>query len=184
VKFKTDRAADAELVQVAPGLLAWSPVRVKAEGDYDVELEVVAVPGDCDRAGRFVCRNLTVHQRAGGGPVTSEALRAVPVATLTKKAAPGNVLTEPEDTSAEVKVYPHVELSEQGAAQLRLEGPTDRALKFVANLYRLAVVLEEPPTQSVAEALGLPRSTAGRWVARARDGGFLGAAEGPGKAGG
>jgi len=38
------------------------------------------------------------------------------------------------------------------------------------------------PTATVAESLGLPRSTAGRWVRMARQAGHLGAAE-VGKAG-
>lgn len=38
--------------------------------------------------------------------------------------------------------------------------------------------------QAVQESLQLPRSTAGRWIAAAREAGYLGPSEGMGKAGG
>ncbi len=62
-------------------------------------------------------------------------------------------------------------------------GPTDEALRFVALAYRLAYALGEAPTKGVMERLKLPRSTAGRWVMRARERGYLGPTT-PGAAGG
>ncbi len=68
--------------------------------------------------------------------------------------------------------------------RLRRDGPTDEALRWVAYLYRFALVMEEPPTATVERMLELPRSTAGRWVALARQRGFLEQSEGSGKAAG
>jgi len=65
--------------------------------------------------------------------------------------------------------------------RLRRDGPTDEALRWVAYLYRFALVMEEPPTATVERMLKL---TAARWVALARQRGFLGQSEGSGKAAG
>jgi hypothetical protein len=57
------------------------------------------------------------------------------------------------------------------------EGPTDRALRWVAHIYRYGLAIGYKPTKAVAEAVGLSRPTAGRWIAAAREKGFLGPAE-------
>ncbi|MGI8868763.1 MAG: hypothetical protein ACR2F6_07920 [Mycobacteriales bacterium] len=75
-------------------------------------------------------------------------------------------------------------LSDEDIARLKAAGPTEDTLKWVARSYRLALILGEPPTRAVERDLRVPRSTAGRWVALARERGHLGAAEGAGKAGG
>lgn len=64
-------------------------------------------------------------------------------------------------------------LTEDDRRIIRLEGPTDANVKVAADLYRLAVALDAPPTKHVANTLGLPTSTAGFWVRRARDLGYL-----------
>jgi len=64
------------------------------------------------------------------------------------------------------------------------EGPTDRVLLWVAHLYRLGLAIDYNPTKAVEENLKVPRSTAGRWIARARERGYLEPAEGQGRAGG
>ncbi len=171
----SDPNKNAKMVQLAPGLAVESPVQVVVEdcNGYDVDLVVVGLPGDAQRAGRLVCRELTVRQREGGPAVTGEALRSVPVATLTNLAV-SKVLQLAEGAARSQK-------PPEGVAA---HGPTDEALRWVAHLYRLALVTQEKPTKAVEEALQLPRSTAGRWVSLARERGFLGASEGSGKAGG
>ena len=64
------------------------------------------------------------------------------------------------------------------------EAPTSRALKWTAHLYRFGFAVGSNPTKTVQEELGLPRSTVGRWIAKARQAGYLGPSEGVGKAGG
>jgi hypothetical protein len=63
-------------------------------------------------------------------------------------------------------------------------GPTDRALRWTAHFYRYGYAVSYNPTKAVQESLQLPRSTAGRWIAAAREAGYLGPSEGMGKAGG
>ena len=64
------------------------------------------------------------------------------------------------------------------------EAPTSRAMKWTAHLYRFGFAVGSNPTKTVQEGLGLPRSTVGRWIAKARQAGYLGRSEGVGKAGG
>ena len=70
------------------------------------------------------------------------------------------------------------------AARLRENGPTTETLEWVAYLYRLGLLRGDPPTKLVEQAIAIPRSTAGRWVAAARAAGLLGQSEGAGKVGG
>jgi hypothetical protein len=64
------------------------------------------------------------------------------------------------------------------------QGPTDRALRCTADFYCYGYAVSYNPTKGVEEMLILPRSTAGRWIAAAREAGYLGPSEGMGKAGG
>lgn len=125
-------------------------------GGYDVELHAEY---DQD-AGRYVARSAEV--RAGdGAEVTGEALRSIPVATILRdgvmSALQATVLLNGERPPADA-----------GKA-----GPTAETLRWVARIYRLALLLGDAPTQAVAAGLSIPRSTAGRWVTRARDRGLL-----------
>ena len=67
---------------------------------------------------------------------------------------------------------------------LREGGPTDRALQWVAHLYRYAMAVAMNPAKSVEDKLGLSHSTAARWIRLARQKGYLGPSEGPGRAAG
>lgn len=49
----------------------------------------------------------------------------------------------------------------------------DAQLRTVASVYREALRTGAPPAEAVKDELGVPRSTAGRWVAEARRRGFL-----------
>lgn len=59
----------------------------------------------------------------------------------------------------------------------------NESLGRVSFEYQRAVREGRPPTQAVVDALGLTRSTAGRWIAQARREGFLEPAT-PGRASG
>ena len=52
------------------------------------------------------------------------------------------------------------------------------------HFYRYGYAVSYNPTKDVEEMLKLPRSTAGRWIAAAREAGYLGPSDGMGKAGG
>jgi hypothetical protein len=53
---------------------------------------------------------------------------------------------------------------------------TDENLRQVAKLYRAAIKRGDPPTETVAETMHIARSTAARWVTRARERKLLGPA--------
>lgn len=65
----------------------------------------------------------------------------------------------------------------QVARAFAQEGPTDDALRHLAHVYRVHMLIGEAPTKGVQEAFGLARSTATRWLAKARERGFLAADE-------
>jgi hypothetical protein len=69
-------------------------------------------------------------------------------------------------------------------SDLRVQAGTDRVLQWVAHLYRFAMAISLNPAQQVEIALDLSHSTASRWVRLARQKGYLGPSEGPGKAAG
>lgn len=106
--------------------------------------------------GRYVARQVVVR----GAEVTSETIRAVPVAGLVR-----HLVAE--------KVAPLFAPPNLDPAALGRAGPSDDTLRHVARTYRLALLFSDAPTQRVAESLAVPRSTAGRWVTRARDRGYL-----------
>lgn len=59
----------------------------------------------------------------------------------------------------------------------RRRGPIpDDELRRVAEIYRQASIASAAPTNAVRDQMGVSRATAGRWVALARERGFLGAA--------
>ncbi|MDQ3103705.1 MAG: hypothetical protein M3Q87_00505 [Actinomycetota bacterium] len=170
--------AKGKAVAVAPGLGIARLVTVTVEdwSGYDVAVEVVP------EGGRLVAQEVRVHRRDGGPAVTGEAIRSVPVAALTKQAA-RHVLTFVQKDGY-TEWTPTQQLTAADVAAIQEAGPTTASLRWVAYLYRLGLVMGDPPTRTVEKALELPRSTAGRWVALARERGFLGPAEGAGKAGG
>lgn len=176
---------NARAVRIAPGIATESPIRwyVNDWEGYDLELDVTAEPAVGERAGHLFCQSLTVRQREGGPPVTSEGIRAVPIATLVRQVASTEFLAI-EEANDNAFALSDRTLDDQAVARIKREGPTDEALRWVAFAYRIALVLGEPPTRAVEKGLRLPRSTAGRWVSLARERGYLGEAEGPGKAGG
>jgi hypothetical protein len=167
-------------VPFAPGLAVWSPIWVRDEGRYDLELRVVY------EAGRFVVDELTVKRRTGGPPVTSEGIREIPVAALLRRAVEGQLMhvgppiRGEGKTSWEMTWAGPVTLSEraQGGG-----GPSDADLRAVADVYHVAYATGGPPLKTVMNRLGLPRSTASRWIRMARERGLLGPAT-PRKAGG
>jgi hypothetical protein len=146
-------------------------VRVEIEFDHDQH--------------RYVCDQVTVH------PGTTEVLRQVPVERLmVEELAKAGLMP----TVTTVGVTDSVGLSDGGSRTLEPwgrsvaeevieHGPTDQALRWVAHLYRWGFAVSYGGTKAVEELLGLPRSTAGRWVEMAREAGYLGPPEGPGKAG-
>lgn len=163
-------------MKVGPGIAVPARVTVIAEDCAGVDVELEVVP----EGGRLVAQEVRVSRREGGPPVTGDAIRSIPIATLTKHAAVHALTYKERDGYTEWS--PRL-LTPEIIEQVRDNGPDAASLEWVAYLYRVALLMGEPPTQAVAQALDLPRSTAGRWVAMARRRPeLLGPSEGPGKA--
>jgi hypothetical protein len=179
-------------VEVVPGLLLPASVDVKVEDWRGVDLTAKVT----FHTGRAAISELTMTQREGGPPVTGELMRLLSVKAFVKQAL-GHAWNELVAQSGWlVNQDPAVTAlrSEHDVAwgllnitdrdRMRETGPADETLQWVALVYRVALLLEEPPTKSVSGAFGIAQSTAGQWVAAARRKGFLGPSEGSGKAGG
>jgi hypothetical protein len=107
-------------------------------------------------SGRPEVEQLTITRTPDGPPVTSAALRRLPLARAVRSVLPGLLGISPEL-----------------AAQLRQAGPVPDTLTWVAEIYRSALLIGDPPTKTVREVLGISQSTAGNWIGRARSAGLL-----------
>jgi len=148
--------------------------------------------------GRAVCDEFQARRRAGGPPITGTVLRGISLDAYVRHAVgaaarlvvPAAVV---KDLAAHVHAVPidngewvaipsgGLELStyfhaEHPKAQRRQHGArvTDDELRKVRDVYRAAHAARKPPTAEVARELNVSRSTAGRYVQRAREKGFLG----------
>lgn len=140
----------------------------------------IAIPGTTDlpyhveidaelEDGRYVVKRLCASRREGGPPVTTDGLRAIPVARILAHGAAGTL----------VKVTSNPQGTEFEASPV---GPWDDELTQVAAVYRLAYACGLPPTKAVAESFEIPPSTAAKRVMKARKEGLLGETT-PGQAG-
>lgn len=143
-------------VDIGGGLTIPAEITATAEDISGYAVQITA-GYDAD-SGRYVTRRLMVQ--ANDGEVTSEGIRAIPVASVLRLTVTG-------------VVGPMLFREVGQPAPVGKAGPTEETLRAVARIYRLAVLLGGPATQQVAISLGVPRSTAGRWVTRARDRGYL-----------
>ena len=143
---------------------------------------------------RYLCTNFEVFRdpdaSEGKGFVTTELLRDTPVggliaATLSlpdvNDGTPGPMFPDFHELPNPDKVEPWGRTPPEG---LREEGPTDRALQWTAHLYRYAMAISLNPAKAVEDQLRLSHGTAARWVRLARQKGYLGPSEGPGRAAG
>jgi hypothetical protein len=150
------------------------------EGLAELEIEV-------DSWGRPRCVALRVTAKSEGA-VTGDMLRRLPVARHVERAAlqAASVVEVQKDLRGGITQIGPVSNREQAAEVLesaarrvpRRGSPvSDEHLKQVATLYRKALRMQGPkkaPTEAVAMQMHVSRSTAGRWVRKARDAGFLG----------
>ena len=175
---------EAGTVTVAPGVEIWREVKVSGANYKGYDVDVVVVAED----GRLHASQVTVSRRPGGPAVTGEALRLVTVAAFVRPSV-----------RASSRLYPWAGLSGDPWApdstrvafglldsehrdRMRDAGPVTETLEWVARIYGLALATGDKPTKAVEEVFMVPRYTASRWVASARERGFLGPAQ-PGKAG-
>jgi hypothetical protein len=142
------------------GLHFFRRIEATADGPdlpCDVQLEAEI------EEGAYVVTEVRCSRRSRGPEVTSEGIRAIPVARILHVAA--------------LDVNKGVFGPWSDRDTLRAQGPTDESLRVTAQIYRMAHVVRDNPTAAVSSALGLPKPTASRWVQMARKRGFLGPAE-------
>ncbi|MEV4001017.1 hypothetical protein [Actinomadura sp. NPDC049753] len=145
-------------LDIGDGLKIPTRITVRAEARG---LELVTLAAEYDGgAGRYVARSIQVDP-IPGGEVTGELLRSIPVATILQ----GGVRSALQTML--------LQRGERPPENVGKAGPTTETLRWVARIYRLALLEGDAPTRAVAHVLSIPRSTAGRWVTRARDRGLL-----------
>ena len=172
-----------ELVRLGPDTVA--PRRFGATievGRLEVELVV-----ELDNKHTPHCRSVTVRNT----DVTANTLREIGLAKLVALALEAATWPYEETaTGGRMPIFPGsrererlYEQSAEGARRPRKGSPlTEEDLAKVAEIYRTAVAHGDPPDEAIAHAMHASRSTAARWVRKARDVGLLGDAV-PGRSG-
>ncbi|RCW38485.1 hypothetical protein DFQ14_12228 [Halopolyspora algeriensis] len=164
--------------EIAPGLELYNQVWVRAFGyhGYNVHLHVQL---ENERLG---VSDMRVEQRPGGPPVTGEALRSIVVAQFVRRSVRASINEQLPFDEPEARVANGI-LRTEDRDRMKEAGPVTETLRAVSQIYRFALAAGDAPTKAVQEVFEVPRYTADRWVAKAREREFLGPAEGPGKAG-
>ena len=155
--------------------------RFTAEGDHD-ELGVwIAMHVEVDEWGTPRCEELTIR-RLDGDSVTWQTLRSIPVDRLlgeAKAAAASWVVHEGGGTfvmpTAEERVQIHRKAKGTRTPR-RGSRTTDAHLREVEAIYRGALDAGRPPRLAICEHWYITKPTASRWIAKARERGFLGPA--------
>jgi hypothetical protein len=181
------RELSAEQVEIVPGVVGSQWISddrgsiPSASGNIRVEVDIRFDP----ELRRYICREFTARGPVGR-PVTTEVLRQARIGDWINLALMRTTVVDPEQQP--IRVIDNPDSREPWGLippdDLADGGPTDRALRWVAHIYRYGFAVSYNPTKAVMEQLKLPRSTAGRWIAAAREAGYLGPSEGVGKAGG
>lgn len=102
-------------------------------------------------------------ERRDGGAVTSTIIRRVPVNELLTQTIAAFSADRPGITTARLD-----ELRDAGA-----RGLSEKTLRLVAAVYEEIALQRGNPVQEIVHAFNISRSTATRWIRRARDAGFL-----------
>jgi len=181
VRISYEARAGSPPSEIAPGLFMWLPGTAAFEpvaldgAPYRVELRLDMTPDGIRPV------SVTVTAPEGSPPVTGTTLRAVQVQNLTRTGIIQGALRGRSETT--VKDGTSIELlspsrTEQDIELIRLRGPVRESLEVAAYLYNLAGLIGLHPAKEVERELGLPRTTATKWIRRARDMGLIGPTEG------
>jgi hypothetical protein len=156
--------------------------RFTAEGDHDDLGVWISMEVEVDEWGTARCAELTIRPLRDES-VTWQTLRSVPVDRLLGEAkaaaaswfayaSPG--VFELPSTQERVEIRREVA---KGARRPRRGSRTTEAhLREVADVYREALAAGKPPTKAIGAHWYVTPPTASRWVAKAREVGFLGPA--------
>lgn len=168
VRFKiTTSLLDATFVRVG----RWGvnvPIQAKysdlsTEGLESVELTIDLVDGT-------LAPIAVTAVATPGHAVDGTSLRDIPVHELAT-AAIGEFLLRCVDD--EEGAFEPMEPLEFDAEAIRSAGPTDESLRVVADIYEIARLMGDPPARQVEKTLNMPRTTASKWIRRARERGIL-----------
>jgi hypothetical protein len=161
-----------DAVELAPGIVTVRRIEAAVTADeVDFEMHVVV---EFDGT-RYRCTELTCRQPDGkSAPITTEGLREVAVAEIVAAVAYSGAALFERGTTGKGAVTFTPFRGDNVRAAIEAGGPTDDVLQAVAFLYRFGFALGSAPTKYVQGSLKIPRSTAGRWIAMARERGYLG----------
>jgi hypothetical protein len=165
--------------QVAVGADLYAPSRQE-----DIPADIAAVLVLDGR--RYVVEELRITRQDDGPPITSELIRKIPVhaiirstASLAVELRPARAFDGRPDLQLAVlragiedmivRTVEDLALSPDDRKRLVAAGPTDETLLWVARVYILAELAGDPPAKVVRETFGVPTSTAGYWIRRAKD---------------
>jgi len=162
--------------EVAPGLFAVLPaVATFTDVDLDGALYDVEMTLDMTDVG-IRPTSVQVTAQEGSPPVSGTTLRSVRVRDLAGAAiftfVERGKRTVHEDQEV-VDIWGGELPSPDDITRLRLQGPSQETLGWVAYFYNMAGILGLPPARQVERSLGLPRTTASKWVRRARERGLI-----------
>jgi len=164
-------------IELGDGLFMYEDTRITVRHwEHDIDIRVGVIDG------RLAAEEVCVRCHDASTAVTSEALRAIPVAGLVRHAADAVQYVAGRHDGGAESIGPAWPNEEEGA-YVAAHGLDDRTLKIVARVYRIAYLLGDSPTKKVETVFDIPRSTAGRWVSAARGRKYLSESRGAGKAG-
>jgi hypothetical protein len=173
----------SRFVEVVPGVIAAAEFTCVATFIEPEAPEVTLHMRTADD-GVIRCERLEITPPAGER-ITAVTLRALPIGFLIKEAAvngsaPG-IIDAPDGSKYTLPGgEPTAEQAPEIEAKTGGRPPgypiDDDGLRRVADTYRAALKLGEPPTQRVKREHHVSRTTASRWIRRARDAGHLGEA--------
>jgi hypothetical protein len=108
--------------------------------------------------------SVAVEASKGSPPITGTVLRAVKVGELATDAIRLGLTREGGRATV---------LSKERAQLLRAQGPLSDTLEWVAYLHNRATAVGLSAARQVELELGVPRTTASKWVKRAREAGLI-----------
>lgn len=115
--------------------------------------------------------SLGVIHEPGQPAIKSDSLRQIPTEFALRAALAGNPsILQHEDGLDYIAYRAHEDALLRSR---RPDGPTPANLYHVAEIYRAARILHQPPIVAVQEAFGLPNRSASHWVKLARQRGQL-----------
>lgn len=171
--------ADAEPVEVAPGVYLPSRLADRPEDDADLVGWGTESADDGSKVIPRISVGVRMELRDFAYALTRVEIQAhgdeVINGKLLRAIAVGGVVQGPVSLAAREK-RADGKLVRYWMHDLRksaLDGPTDENLKSVARVYAIGHAMQTKPTAAVEDALGLKRSTAENWVRRAKDKGYV-----------